>query len=146
MKAVLRKDHCIAVIEVRPEGLTDNKSKEIDNNANLHLALATVLSSVAEKTIAKEIWDALTRLYETKSLYNKILLKIKLYTLRMSESISASNHINNLNTLFSKVTVMDYNMQENEDAKLRFQSLPDLYDQLIINLTNNMLMDFIDFK
>ena len=58
MKEVLRKGHCIAAIEVRPEGLTDDKWKEIDNNAiaNLHLALVdSVLSSVAEKTNAKEI-------------------------------------------------------------------------------------------
>jgi len=39
----------------------------MDDNAvvNLHLALAdSVLSSVAEKNTTKEIWDALTRLYE----------------------------------------------------------------------------------
>ena len=42
MKALLRKDHCIVAIEVRPEGLSDDKWKEIDNNAIaiLHLALA----------------------------------------------------------------------------------------------------------
>ena len=115
MKAVLRKDHCIAAIEVRPEGLADDKSKEIDNNAiaNLHMALAdSVLSTVAEKTTAKEIWDARTRLYETKSLHNKIFLKRKLYTLRMSESISVTDHINNLNTLFSKLAAMDYNIKK----------------------------------
>ena len=103
MKAVLRKDHCIAAIEVRPEGLADDKWKEIDNNAiaNLHLALVdSVLSRVLETATAKEIWDALTRLYETKSLHNKIFLKRKLYTLRMSESILVIDHINNLNTIF----------------------------------------------
>jgi hypothetical protein len=30
---------------------------------------------VAEKKIAKEIWDTLTKLYESKSLHNKIFLK-----------------------------------------------------------------------
>jgi len=149
MKAVLRKDHCIVAIEVRPEGLSDDKWKEIENNAiaNLHLALAdSVLSSVAEKTTAKEIWEALTRFYETKPLHNKIFLKRKLYTLRMSESISVMDHINNLNALFAKLAAMDYNIKENEHAKLLLQCLPDSYDQLIINLTNNVLTEILDFN
>jgi len=84
MKTVLRKDHRIIPIEVRPERLIDDKWKEIDNNAiaNLYLAFAdSVLSSFVEKMTVKEIWDALTRFYETKSLHNKIFLKRKFYTL-----------------------------------------------------------------
>ncbi|KAJ0007273.1 hypothetical protein Pint_29080 [Pistacia integerrima] len=74
IKAILRKDNCLAAIGgVKPSGVTDDKWKEMDDNAmsNLHLALAdSVLSSVAEKESAKEIWDALTRLYKVKSLHN----------------------------------------------------------------------------
>ena len=73
-------------------------------------------------------------------------MKRKLYTLRMSESISVTDHINNLNTLFSKLAAMDYNIKESERAELLLQSLPDSYDQLIINLTNNVLTDFLDFN
>ena len=64
----------------------------------------------------------------------------------MSESISVTDHINNENTLFSKLAAMDYNIKENECAELLLQSLPGSYDQLIINLTNNVLMDFLDFN
>ena len=108
IKAVLRKDNCLAAIDGRPDDITDNKKwEEIDGNAiaNLHLALADeVLSSISEKKSAKEIWDTLTKLYETKSLHNKIFLKRRLYTLRMSESTPVTDHINVLNTLFSKLT------------------------------------------
>ena len=97
--------------------------------ANLHLALAdSVLSSVAEKKTAKEIWDALTKLYEVESLRDKIFLKRRLYTLRMSETISTTDHINNLNMLFSQLSLLDYKITENERAKLLLQSLPDSYD------------------
>ena len=34
---------------------------------------------------------------------------------------------------------------ENERAELLLQSLPDSYDQLIINLTNNVLTDYLSF-
>lgn len=58
IKAILRKDNCLAAIEDKTEGISDKKWNEMDNNvvANLHLALAdSVLSSVAEKKTAKEI-------------------------------------------------------------------------------------------
>jgi hypothetical protein len=59
IKAILRKDNCLATIGDRPAEITDNaKWNEMDGNAiaNIHLALADeVLSSVAEKKTAKEI-------------------------------------------------------------------------------------------
>jgi len=149
MKAILRKDNCLEAIEEKPEGITDKKWKEIDNNAiaNLHLALAyAVLSSIAEKTTAKEIWDTLTSLYEVKSLHTRIFLKRKLYTLRMSESTSMTDHINNLNTLFAQFSAADFNIIENERAELLLQSLPDSYDQLVINITNYNVVDLLHFE
>ncbi|KAH9681068.1 hypothetical protein KPL71_026802 [Citrus sinensis] len=128
--------------------ITDDKWNEIDGNtiSDLHLALANrVLSSVAEKNTAKEIWDTLTKLYEAKSLHNKIFLKKKLYTLRMSESTMVTDHINTLKTLFSQLTTLGHNIEENERAELLLQSLPDSYDQLIINLTNNNPTDSLVF-
>ena len=52
MKVILRKDNCLATIEERPTGITDDKRREMDDNVavNLHLALAdSILSSVVEK-------------------------------------------------------------------------------------------------
>ncbi|GKC44834.1 hypothetical protein Tco_1062556 [Tanacetum coccineum] len=112
MKAILRKDKCLAAIGERPAEVTDNsKWDEMDGNAvaNLHLALADgVLSSIKEKKNAKEIWDHLARLYEARSLHNKFFLKRKLYALRMTESTSVTEHVNNLNTLFSQLTSLSF--------------------------------------
>ncbi|KAH9685484.1 hypothetical protein KPL70_013981 [Citrus sinensis] len=148
MKAVLRKNNCLAAIGERPMEITDDKWNEVDGNAisDLHLALADgVLSSVAEKNTAKEIWDTLTKLYEAKSLHNKIFLKRKLYTLRMAESTMVTDHINTLKTLFSQLTTLGHNIEENERAELLLQNLPDSYDQLIINLTNNNPVESLVF-
>ncbi|KAE8707942.1 hypothetical protein F3Y22_tig00110365pilonHSYRG00006 [Hibiscus syriacus] len=115
MKAILRKDGCLAAINERPVDFADNiKWNEMDENAmeNFHLALADeVLSSIEEKKTAKEIWDHLIKLYEATSLHNKIFLKRKLYTLQRAE--------------------------------LLLQSLPDSYDQLIINLTNSNVTSLV---
>ncbi|KAE8703505.1 hypothetical protein F3Y22_tig00110469pilonHSYRG00245 [Hibiscus syriacus] len=147
MKAILRKDGCLAAISERPIDFTDdNKWIEIDVNAmaNFHLALAyEVLSSIEEKKTAKEIWDHLTKLYEATSLHNKIFLKRKLYTLRMPESTSVTEHLNTLNTLFSQLTSLSCKIGEQERDELILQSLPDSYDQLIINLTNNNVTSLV---
>jgi len=73
-----------------------------------------VLSSIVENTTTREIWNTLTSLYEVKSLYTRIFLKRKLYTLQMSESTSVTDHINNLNTLFAQLSAVDFNIIENE--------------------------------
>ena len=125
MKVVLRKNNCLAAIGERPMEITDDKWNEVDGNAisNLHLALMDeVLSSVAEKNIVKEIWDTLTKLYEAKSLHNKILLKRKLYTIRMTKFTIVIDHINTLKTLFSQLTTLGHNIKENEHAELLLKS------------------------
>ena len=58
IKAILRKNNCLAALGERPMEITNDKWNEIDNNAifSLHLALADgVLSNVIEKKTAKEI-------------------------------------------------------------------------------------------
>ena len=129
--------------------ITNDKWNEINGYtfADLHLALTDrVLSSVAEKKTAKEIWDTFIKLYEAKSLHNKIFLKRRLYTLQMVESTSVIDHINTLKTLFLQITMLGHKIEENERAELLLQSLPDSYDQLIINLTNNNPADIIVFN
>jgi len=120
----------------------------MDDNviANIHLALADeVLSSVAEKKTTKEIWNTLTKVYKSKSLHNKIFLKRRLYTLRMAKTTTVTDHINTIRTLFSQLTTLGQQIEENERVELLLQNLPHSYDQLIINLTNNILSDYLIF-
>ncbi|GJZ97608.1 gag-pol polyprotein [Tanacetum coccineum] len=100
---------------------------------------------IEEKKTAKDIWDHLARLYEARSLHNKIFLKRKLYALRMIESTSVTEHVNNLYTLFSQLTSLDCKIDVQERAEILLQSLPDSYDQVIINLTSNVLTDCLVF-
>ncbi|RDX80417.1 hypothetical protein CR513_39031, partial [Mucuna pruriens] len=57
----------------------------------------------------------------------------------MSESTLVINHINNLNMLFAQLIMLDFNIVENEC------SLPNLYDQIIINITNNIIVVHLPF-
>jgi len=139
----------LAVIGDRLAEIIDNvKWNEMNGNdiANIHLALADeLLSSVADKKTDKEIWDTLTKLYESKSLHNKIFLNRRLYTLQMAETTSVIDHINTIRTIFSQFTTLGKQIEENERVEHLLQSIPDSYDQLIINLTNNILLDYLAF-
>ena len=64
----------------------------------------------------------------------------------MGESTSVTDHINTLNTLFSQLTSLSQIIAESDRVKLLLQSLPDSYDQFIINLTNGILPDFLVFE
>ena len=57
-----------------------------------------------------------------------------------------TDHINNLNTLFAQLSAADFNIIENERAELLLQSLPDSYDQLVINITNYNVVDLLHFE
>jgi len=63
----------------------------------------------------------------------------------MAKTTAVTDHINTIRTLFSQLTTLGQQIEENERAELLLQSLPDSYDQLIINLTNNILSDYLVF-
>ena len=63
----------------------------------------------------------------------------------MVETMSIIDHINTIRTLFSQLTTLGQEIEENECAELLLQSLSYSYDQLIINSTNNILLDYTVF-
>jgi len=64
----------------------------------------------------------------------------------MLESVSVTDHSNTINILFSKLSKLAYKIDVNERAELLLQRVPNLYDQLIINLTNNILTNYLVFE
>jgi hypothetical protein len=58
-----------------------------------------VLLNVSGESIAKELWDKLWNLYQSKSLVNKLFLRKKLYHLRMEDGDFVTEHLNAFNTL-----------------------------------------------
>ncbi|GJW41071.1 hypothetical protein Tco_0066916 [Tanacetum coccineum] len=70
---------------------------------------------------------------------------MKLYALRMTESTLVTEHVNNMNTLFSQLTSLSCKIEPQEHAENLLQSLHGSYDQLIIKLTSNILSDYLVF-
>jgi hypothetical protein len=49
---------------------------------------------VSEEATTKDLWDNLGKLYQSKSLVNKLFLRKKLYNLRMRYGDSVEEHLN----------------------------------------------------
>ena len=75
----------------QPYTMTEDEWSEIDNRAlsGIRLCLADdVLFNIVSKKTTIGLWTKLEKLYMTKSLTNRILLKIQLY-------VHEGRHINN---------------------------------------------------
>ncbi|GJU00053.1 hypothetical protein Tco_1110391 [Tanacetum coccineum] len=58
-----------------------------------------VLYEVAHEETAADVWIKLEKLYMTKLLTNKLLLKQRLFSLRMKEGSTLKDHIDALNSI-----------------------------------------------
>jgi hypothetical protein len=56
---------------------------------------------VSEEATAKDLWEKLGKLYQSKSLVNKLFLRKKMYNLRMRDGDSVAEHLNAFNTVVS---------------------------------------------
>jgi hypothetical protein len=91
MKTVLTQLCVRKALQPRSVDMTDDKWEDLDEKAlsALQLSLSPdVLREVMNAKSAAELWNKLEELYMTKSLANKLLLKERIYTIRMAECTS----------------------------------------------------------
>ena len=84
------------IMEEKPEGMTDRQWKSLDKKACFVIkgCLAdTVLYLVLEKRTIKGLWLKLHTMYMKKNMCNKLMLKKRLYSLRMLEGGDVLSHI-----------------------------------------------------
>jgi hypothetical protein len=131
MHAVLVKDGCAVALlgsENRPEGMTDRQFNEKDELAKANLLLAledSVLFNVeTTETSAKALWENLKNMYEGKSLVNKIFLRRQLYNMKMKDGGSVHEHLNEFNSLISKLMAVDVKIDPEEKAILLYVQCP----------------------
>ena len=80
---LMDKDQWIVVdLGIAPTRTSANDWKKLDRKAKSTIQLClsnSILLNVSEEAIAKDLWEKLGKLYQSKSLVNKIFLRKKLY-------------------------------------------------------------------
>jgi hypothetical protein len=92
----------------------------------------SVLLNVSGESIAKELWDKLGNLYQSKSLVNKLFLRKKLYHLRMEDGDSLTEHLNAFNTLVSQLGSVNITIAEEDKCITLLCSLPESWDNMVV--------------
>ena len=99
--------------EVLPEEATEANRKAFRKKDNR--ALSTICLAVSEDLqiyvrnaqSSKEAWDSLANTFEEKTLSKIIMNRRKLYSLRMTENKSMTDHLNEVKTIAEHLEALD---------------------------------------
>ncbi|KAJ9547247.1 hypothetical protein OSB04_019790 [Centaurea solstitialis] len=86
----------------RPDEMTESEFAKQDEKAHSTILLSLadeVIYEVADEESAASLWLKIESLYMTKSLTNKLLLKQRLFSLRMKEGMLLKEHVDELNSI-----------------------------------------------
>ncbi|KAG6396654.1 hypothetical protein SASPL_142809 [Salvia splendens] len=86
---------------------------------------------VAEQETAATLWTKLESLYMTKSLTNKLLLKQRLFRLRMQEGMPLRDHLENLNKILLDLRNVDVKVEDGDTALILLVYLPESYENFV---------------
>lgn len=110
----------------------DMASLEEKAHSTIMLCLADdVITEVATEETAAGLWLKLESLYMTKSLTNKLLLKQRLFSLRMQEGTILREHLDQLNTILLELRNIEVKVEDEDAALILLVSLPSSYENFV---------------
>ena len=80
--------------------------------------------------------STLGKLYKKPSASNKVFLMKRLFNMKMSESGSVADHLNEFNTLASQLSFVKVNFDDEVRALIILCSLPESWNSLVMVVSN----------
>jgi hypothetical protein len=97
----------------------------------------SILLNVSEEAIAKYLWDKLGKLYQFKSLVNKLFLRNKLYNMRTRDGDSMAEHLTAFNTMVSQLVSVEIKISDEDKCISLLFFLPNSWDSLVMTIGSN---------
>ena len=113
--------------EKQPTAMKDEEWEVLDKKAlgTIRLCLdSSVAFNISKEITTESVMSALSKLYEKPSASNKVFLMKRLFNMKMSESGSVADHLNEFNTLTSQLSSVKVNFDDEVRALLILCSLP----------------------
>ncbi|GJV18246.1 transposable element [Tanacetum coccineum] len=114
--------------------MTDAKYNSQDEKAHSTILLSLsdeVLYEVADEETAAGVWKKLEKLYMTKSLTNKLLLKQRLFSLRMKEGSALKDHLDALNLILMDLKNVEVKIDDEDAALILLVLLPPSFENFV---------------
>jgi LTR polyprotein gag-polypeptide-like protein len=134
MRALLKQQGLWAPLSKRTIDAESAEMAVLEEKAHstIMLCLADdIITEVAEEETPSGLWLKLESLYMTKSLTNKLLLKQRLFGLRMQEGISLREHLDQLNTILLELRNIDIKIEDEDATLILLVSLPLSYENFV---------------
>lgn len=124
--------------EIAPTDAKNIDWESIDEKAKSIIGLAlsnSELHHVDFKKSSKQIWDGLTKLFGAKATTAKFSLKFQLFSFKMSNEITMSNHISNLWSLIKQLAEVSLVIDKDDTKAILLNSLPSKYSNVVFTLS-----------
>ena len=142
-KMALMKDGLWEIVtekEVAPEDTTTNEYTKFIARRNRALATIvltvdpTLLYLIGEPDSPVTVWKKLADQFQKKTWANKLVLRRKLYSLKLKDGDSVHKHVKSMTEIFNELSVIGVEMTEEDRVVHLLASLPESYNTLVTAL------------
>ncbi|GJZ50990.1 hypothetical protein Tco_0605505 [Tanacetum coccineum] len=116
------------LVEAKPTGIKAEDWALLDRQAlsAIKLSLAkNVAYNVVNENTTYDLFKALSNMYEKPSASNKVFLIRQLVNTKMKEGASVAEHVNEFNSILSRLMSVDIKLDDEVQALLLLSSLPE---------------------
>ncbi|VFQ87389.1 unnamed protein product [Cuscuta campestris] len=117
----------LALQDEKPSDMKESEWSTIKKKAvsTIGLALSPQIKvTVLKETSSKKLWETLESKFASKTLTNRLMMRMDLYSLKMEEGGSVTDHINKFNELVSRLLNAAETIKDGEQGLLLLASLP----------------------